>query len=101
MSAHKVIFDEPDRTTAHALAAALQDLFDPGPSALTLFEHLPAGGAAQYWRIEAYYDDAPDTAALTFQMAPSAYQPRREMFELCELHLQLALMTARALREDI
>ena len=68
MSAHKVIFDEPDRTTAHALAAALQDLFEPGPSALTLFEHLPAGGAAQHWRIEAYYDDAPDAAALTMSL---------------------------------
>jgi len=65
MSAHKIIFDEPDRGTAHALAAALQDLFDPGPSALTLFEHQASATEPHIWRIEAYYDEMPDAAALT------------------------------------
>lgn len=65
MSAHKIIFDEPGRSTAHAIAAALQDLFDPGPTALTLFEHQPTADAGLHWRIEAYYDDVPDAVALT------------------------------------
>lgn len=65
MSTHKIIFDEPDRGTAHAIAAALQDLFDPGPAALTLFEHQPNGETGLHWRIEAYYDDMPDAGALT------------------------------------
>ena len=64
MSAHKIVFNEPDRSTAHAIAAALQDLFDPGPSALTLFEHPPEGDTGAHWRIEAYYDDKPDAVAL-------------------------------------
>lgn len=65
MSAHKIIFDEPDRGTAHAIAAALQDLFDPGPSALTLFEHQPSGSEPAHWRIEAYYDALPNAGELT------------------------------------
>jgi ribosomal protein L11 methyltransferase len=65
MSAHKIIFDEPDRGKAHAIAAALQDLFDPGPSALTLFEHQPSQTNGLHWRIEAYYDDLPNAAGLT------------------------------------
>lgn len=65
MSAHKIIIDEADRAQAHAIAAALQDLFDPGPAALTLFEHPAAGTSAPHWRIEAYYEEAPDAAELT------------------------------------
>lgn len=65
MSAHKIIFDEPDRGIAHAMAAALQDLFDPGPAALTLFEHQPTDTALAHWRIEAYYDELPDAGELT------------------------------------
>jgi ribosomal protein L11 methyltransferase len=47
-----------DRDHAHTLAAALQDLADPTPDALTLFEHGPD------WRIEAYYSEPVDGAAL-------------------------------------
>ena len=65
MSAHKITIDEADRGKAHAIASALQDLFDPGPSALTLFENRVTETAAPHWRIEAYYDDVPDAAALT------------------------------------
>lgn len=68
MSTHKIVFDEPDRGKAHAIAAALQDLFDPGPSALTLFEHQPTVDTGLHWRIEAYYDDLPDTNALTMSL---------------------------------
>ena len=42
-----------------------------------------------------------DTALLPFQVGPAAHEPRREMFELRELDLQLAFVALRALREDI
>ena len=34
-------------------------------------------------------------------MRPHAREPRQQVFELRELHLQLRLMTARARREDV
>jgi len=48
---------EPDKDRAHTIAAVLQDLTDPPPDALTLFEH----GAS--WRIDAYYDAGVDGLA--------------------------------------
>jgi hypothetical protein len=42
-----------------------------------------------------------DTATLAFQVAPCPDQPRRLVLQACQLDLQLALMTAGALREDI
>src|SRR5207237_8942201 len=42
-----------------------------------------------------------DTAADTRQVRPHAREPRQQVFELRELHLQLRLVTARARREDI
>jgi ribosomal protein L11 methyltransferase len=65
MTATKVVFDEPDRQIAHAIAAALENLFDPGPSALTLFEYDAAGDGPRPWRIEAYFDTPQDTEVLT------------------------------------
>jgi len=47
-----------DKDHAHTLAAALQDLIEPTPDALTLFEH------GTGWRIDAYYEGAPDGVAL-------------------------------------
>lgn len=56
-----VVIAEKDE--AHTLAAALQDLLEPAPDALTLFEHGPA------WRIDAYYGDAPDGAEIAHRLA--------------------------------
>ena len=53
-----------DKGEAHTLAGALQDLIDPTPDALTLFEH-----GATAWRIDAYYGDKPDGVALAAQLA--------------------------------
>ena len=39
MAQQKIVIDEPDRGRAHQIAAALEDLFEPLPQALTLFEH--------------------------------------------------------------
>jgi ribosomal protein L11 methyltransferase len=51
-----------DKDHAHVLAAALQDLIEPTPDALTLFEH------GTGWRIDAYYDPAPDAVILAAQL---------------------------------
>jgi ribosomal protein L11 methyltransferase len=69
----KLVLEEPDRDSARRLAGALQDLIEPAPAALTLFEN-GAGG----WRIETYYDEpqpaadwlAGEVAALTGLPAP-------------------------------
>lgn len=54
----KLVLIETDRDRARQIAGALQDLIEPAPAALTLFE---AGSAG--WRIEAYYDDPQPAAA--------------------------------------
>lgn len=59
MTQHKLVATTTDREAARALAGGLQDLVEPPPNALTLFEAGEDG-----WRIEAYYDDMPDAAAL-------------------------------------
>ena len=52
-----------NKDQAHVLAAALQDDIEPTPDALTLFEH----GAS--WKIDVYYLNAPDGAALAAELA--------------------------------
>jgi ribosomal protein L11 methyltransferase len=47
-----------DRDFAHRIAGALQDLIEPLPNALSLFEE-PGEG----WRIQSYYDSAEDAQA--------------------------------------
>src|SRR5207237_980222 len=42
-----------------------------------------------------------DAAAETLEVAPLPHEPRQEIRELGELHLELALARARALREDV
>ena len=42
-----------------------------------------------------------DAALLALEVGPAAHQARGEMLELRELDLQLALVAARALREDV
>lgn len=56
MTATKFVLETADRSLAHQIAGALQDLIEPVPAALTLFEQ-PVAGAPATWRIEAYYDD--------------------------------------------
>src|SRR5262249_16668070 len=43
----------------------------------------------------------PDAALLPLEVGPTAHQSRGQMLELRELHLQLTLEAARALREDV
>lgn len=56
MSARLITLKVATRDAAHTLAGAIQNLIDPPPAALTLFE---VPGDAPGWRIDAYYDDPP------------------------------------------
>lgn len=68
MSTHKLVCDVCDRDLARSIAGALQELIQPAPHALTLFEQ-PAGNAtAAGWRIEAYYEPMPDVDALSAEL---------------------------------
>ena len=61
MSQHVASLIVAGKELAHVLAGALQDAIEPVPDALTLFEQ---AGIADGWKIEAYYDPAPDATAL-------------------------------------
>ncbi len=75
MTTYKLTCDISDRDAARSLAGALQELVVQAPHALTLFEQPGANGAAPTWRIEAYYDDAPDTAALAEELGAIVAAP--------------------------
>jgi ribosomal protein L11 methyltransferase len=55
----KVVLDADDVDAARAAAGVLAELFEPAPLAVTQFETGPAS-----FRIEAYFESAPDLAAL-------------------------------------
>jgi hypothetical protein len=42
-----------------------------------------------------------DTALLSLEVSPTTHQAGRQVLQLCELNLQLALEAARTLREDV
>ncbi len=75
MTIHKLSCEVTDRDAARSLAGALQELVSPPPHALTLFEQPGPEGAAPTWRIEAYYDEAPDTVALAAELAAVVAAP--------------------------
>lgn len=62
-----------DRDTAERAAAGLNDLIDPAPEALTLFEQPTASGIL--WQINAYFPAAPDGAALARNLADLIERP--------------------------
>ena len=57
-----------DRNLARRIAGALQDLVDPAPDALTIFEE-PNTDAPPDWRIDAYYTDPPAASDLRAQIS--------------------------------
>ncbi|MEL7047732.1 MAG: 50S ribosomal protein L11 methyltransferase, partial [Pseudomonadota bacterium] len=57
-----------DRNLSRSIAGALQDLIDPPPDALTVFEDPGDGGAEPNWRIDAYYASPPDPLELQTQL---------------------------------
>jgi ribosomal protein L11 methyltransferase len=64
MTSSKLTLVTADRDTARTLAGALQDLVEPPPDALTLFESGEDG-----WRIEAYFSELPDPSELRATLA--------------------------------
>ncbi len=59
-----------DRTHAYATGNALQDLIEPPPDALTVFEDGP-----DRWRLEAYFDVDADERDLEAELAPLVEWP--------------------------
>lgn len=69
MTPHKLIAEVDDRGRAMRVAGALQDLIEPPPDALTIFEDKRGDGpAAVLWRIEAYFSDAREAQALEAEL---------------------------------
>ena len=64
MTLQKISADFADRDLAHSIAGALQDLIEPPPDALTVFENGPGA-----WRLEAYFNDGADAALLSAEIA--------------------------------
>jgi ribosomal protein L11 methyltransferase len=58
MTPHKLIAEVADRGQAMRIAGALQDLLEPPPDALTVFESKTGDEAPVRWRIEAYFTEA-------------------------------------------
>lgn len=70
MTAQKLTLVSADRDTARTLAGALQDLIEPPPDALTLFEDPDVG-----WRIEAYFNETPQPDLLRATLAETTQLP--------------------------
>jgi ribosomal protein L11 methyltransferase len=60
VTVHKISLDLSDRSAALQLAGAMQELIEPAPDVLTVFEQARAGSPGVGWRIEAYYASPPD-----------------------------------------
>ena len=60
----KIVIDVSERDAARTIAGLIEETLDPGPHALTLFG-VPGGG----YRIDAYFDAAPDLAELATRFA--------------------------------
>jgi ribosomal protein L11 methyltransferase len=66
---HKLTLDCDDRDRARTLAGLIENLIEPQPEALTLFEHAGA------WRIEAYYAEPLAPAALAKRIGALTEDP--------------------------
>lgn len=64
MTLQKITADFGDRALAHQAANALQDLLEPAPDALTIFENGPG-----LWRLEAYFSDGAEGRDLGTEVA--------------------------------
>lgn len=75
MTPHKLIAEVDNRGRAMRIAGALQDLLEPPPDALTVFEDASTGAAASLWRIEAYFSDAREALALETELGALLEEP--------------------------
>jgi ribosomal protein L11 methyltransferase len=65
MTSTKLTLDTAERSLAMSVAGALQDLIEPAPEALSVFEEKPSPDAVPTWRVEAFFEESPDPAVLT------------------------------------
>lgn len=68
MTPHKLIAEVNERGHAMRIAGALQDLLEPPPDALTVFEDKKDENAPPIWRIEAYFSDPREAHALEAEL---------------------------------
>jgi ribosomal protein L11 methyltransferase len=69
MTTTKLTLDTNERSLAMSVAGALQDLIEPAPDALSVFEERKSPEAPPVWRVEAFFTNSPDPAALTREVA--------------------------------
>lgn len=106
MTPHKLIAEVEDRGRAMRVVGALQDLIEPPPEALTVFEDREGDddGPPKRWRIEAYFSDPRDAAALEadLNLLLGEPAPRFEPADIPDLNWvalsQAALPPVRAAR---
>jgi ribosomal protein L11 methyltransferase len=69
MTPHKLIAEVEDRGRAMRVAGALQDLIEPPPDALSVFEEKPGDApSGSRWRIEAYFSTPREAEALQSEL---------------------------------
>ena len=69
MKLEKVTADFTDRDLAYQASGALQDLIEPSPDALTIFEN-----GVGHWRLEAYFNSGLDGRDIGAEIAPLVTQ---------------------------
>jgi ribosomal protein L11 methyltransferase len=69
MTPQKLITEVETRGQAMQIASALQDLLEPPPDALTVFEGKAGGDGQNGWRIEAYFSDRREPRDLEAELA--------------------------------
>ena len=75
MTSFKLVAQIPDRATAMRVAGVLQDLMDPPPDALTVFEAKGADGEVIAWTIETYFTEARSGDALSAEVEALLGEP--------------------------
>ena len=70
-----ILIEIEERDLARSISGALENLVDPAPDALSIFE---TDGPGSPWRITAYYQSPPDPAELTKELEALLGQPLPE-----------------------
>lgn len=68
MTSTKLTLDTAERSLAMSVAGALQDLIEPPPEALSVFEERKSPDAPPVWRVEAFFTESPDPVTLTREL---------------------------------
>jgi ribosomal protein L11 methyltransferase len=65
MTSTRLTLDVAERSLAMSVAGALQDLIEPPPEAMSVFEEKPGPDVVPTWRVEAFFTEPKDPAELT------------------------------------